>query len=58
MSLHFYGYMLSSSVLTEHLDSFLEVLYNVEGFDIEGKKWEIDRDNILRGGNSTGSFDR
>ena len=50
--------MLSSSVLTEHLNSFLEVLYNVEGFDIEGKEWKIDRDNILRGVNSTGSFDR
>ncbi len=50
--------MLSSSVLTEHLNSFLEVLYNVEGFDIEGKEWKIDRDNILRGVISTGSFDR
>ncbi len=50
--------MLSSSVLTEHLNSLLEVLYNVEGFDIEGKEWEIDSDNILRGMNSTGSFDR
>ena len=50
--------MLSSSVLTEHLNSFLEVLYNVEGFDIEGKEWEIDSDNILRRANSAGSFDR
>ncbi len=54
----FYGCMLSNSVLTEHLDSFLEVFYNVEGFDIEGKEWVIDSDNILRGVNSTGSFDR
>ena len=50
--------MLSSSVLTEHLNSFLEVLYNVEGFDIEGKEWVIDSDNILRRANSTGSFGR
>jgi hypothetical protein len=50
--------MLSSSVLTKHLDNFLEVLFNVEGFDIEGKEWEIDSDNILRKANSTGSFDR
>ncbi len=50
--------MLSRSVQTKHLDRFLEVLYNVEGFDIEGKEWVIDSDNILRGVNSTGSFDR
>jgi hypothetical protein len=50
--------MLSNSVQTKHLDSFLEVLYSVEGFDIEGKEWVIYSDNILRGVNSTGLFDR
>jgi hypothetical protein len=53
-----YVCMLSSSVETEHLNSFLEALYNIEGFDIEEKEWVIDSDNILRKANSTGSFDR
>ena len=50
--------MLSISVEPKHLDRFLEALYNIESFDIERKEWEIDRDNILRAVNSTGSFDR
>jgi hypothetical protein len=50
--------MFSSSVEPKHLDRFLKALYNIEGFDIEGKEWVIDSDNILRGVNSTGSFDR
>ncbi len=47
----YYVCMLSSSVETKHLNGFLEVLYNIEGFDIEGKEWVIDSDNILRGVN-------
>jgi hypothetical protein len=58
LSVIFYGCMLSSSIEPKHLNSFLEVLHNVESFDIEGKEWVIDSDNILRGVNSTGSFDR
>ncbi len=58
LSVPFYVCMLSSSVETKHLNRFLEVLYNIEGFDIEGKEWVIDSDNMLREVNSTGSFDR
>ena len=54
----FYVYMLSGSVEPKHLDRFIQALYHVESFDIEGKEWVIDSDNILREINSTGSFDR
>jgi hypothetical protein len=50
--------MLSSSVEAKHLDRFIQALYHVEGFDIDGKEWMIDSDNILRLANSIGSFDR
>jgi hypothetical protein len=50
--------MLSGSVEPKHLDRFIQALYHVEGFDIDGNEWVIDSDNILRKANSTGSFDR
>jgi hypothetical protein len=50
--------MLSSLIESKHLDRFIQALYYLEGFDISGRKWEIDRHNIVRVVNSTGSFDR
>ncbi len=32
--------------------------YYLESFDIQGRKWEIDKHNIVRAENATGSIDR
>ena len=56
MSVHFYGYMLSSSIETKHLVRFKQALYYLEIFDTEGIDWKIDQDNVIRRKDETGSF--
>ncbi len=58
LSVHFYSYMLSSLIEPKHLDRFIQALYYLETFDIQGRKWVIDRHNIVREVKSTGSIDR
>jgi hypothetical protein len=40
--------MPSKSIEPRHLDRFIQALYYLETFDIQGRKWEIDRYNIVR----------
>ncbi len=42
----FYRYMLSSLIEPKHLDKFRQALYYLESFDIQGRKWVIDKYNI------------
>ncbi len=58
MSVHFYIYMLSKSIESRHLDRFKQALYYLERLDTEGKKWEIDKYNIVRAEGPTGSIDK
>jgi hypothetical protein len=58
VSVHFYIYMLSKSIESRHLDRFKQALYYLEMFDTEGKKWEIDRNNIVRTEDPSGSIDK
>jgi hypothetical protein len=44
----FYRCMLSNRIETKHLDWFKQALYYLETFDIQGRKWVIDKDNIIR----------
>jgi hypothetical protein len=55
---HFYSYMLSKEIENRHLDRFRQALYYLERFGTEGKKWEIDKDNIVRREGPTGSIDK
>jgi hypothetical protein len=57
VSVHFNRYMLSSLIEPRHLDRFVQAIYYVESFDIQGRKWEIDKHNIVRAENATGSID-
>jgi hypothetical protein len=50
--------MLSKSIEPRHLDRFIQASYYVENFDIQGRKWEIDRYNIVRAEDATGSIDK
>jgi hypothetical protein len=50
--------MLSKSIESRHLDRFRQALYYLETFDIQGRKWEIDKYNIVRVANATGSIDK
>ncbi len=56
--MHFYVYMLSKSIESRHLNRFVQALYYVESFDIQRRKWEIDKYNIDRAEDATGSIDR
>ena len=56
MSVHFYGFMLSSSIETGHLVEFKQALYYLEIFDIEGTEWKFDEGNVLRCKDKTGTF--
>jgi hypothetical protein len=50
--------MLSKEIVNRHLDRFRQALYYLERFDTEGKKWEIDKDNIVRREGPSGSIDK
>jgi len=50
--------MLSKEIENRHLDRFRQALYYLEKFDIEGKKWEIDKDSIVRREGPSGSIDK
>jgi hypothetical protein len=50
--------MLSKDIENRHLDRFRQALYYLEKFDIEGKKWEIDKHNIVRKEGPSGSIDK
>jgi hypothetical protein len=50
--------MLSNSIEPRHLDRFIQALHYVEKFDIQGRKWEMDRYNIVRAEDATGSIDK
>ncbi len=56
--LHFYSYMLSKEIENRHLDRFRQALYYLEKFDTEGKKWEIDKDCIVRKEGPSGAIDK
>ncbi len=43
----FYSCMLSTSIDPRYLERFRQALYNLEGFDILGKSWDIDRYNCV-----------
>ena len=58
VQVHFYSYMLSKEIENRHLDRFRQALYYLEKFDIEGKKWEIDKDSIVRREGPSGSIDK
>jgi hypothetical protein len=40
--------MLSASIESRHLDRFIQALYYLDTFDIQGRKWVIDIYNIVR----------
>jgi hypothetical protein len=50
--------MLSKEIENRHLDRFRQALYYLERFDTEGKKWEIDKDNIVRREGPSGLIDK
>ena len=58
VQVHFYSYMLSKEIENRHLDRFRQALYYLERFDTEGKKWEIDKDSIVRREGPSGAIDK
>jgi hypothetical protein len=50
--------MLSKEIESRHLDRFRQALYYLERFDTEGKKWEIDKHNIVRREGPSGSINK
>jgi hypothetical protein len=50
--------MLSKEIENRHLDRFRQALYFLERFDIEGKKWEIDKESIVRREGPSGAIDK
>jgi len=58
VQVHFYSYMLSKEIENRHLDRFRQALYYLERFDTEGKKWEIDKDSIIRREGPSGAIDK
>ncbi len=53
-----YSYMLSKEIENRHLDRFRQALYYLERFDTEGKKWEIDKHNVVRREGPSGVIDK